>query len=645
MATFPITVAAPPAAAQNIFSGGTTNNPGTFGPFGHGGNAYCILSTTQGGNDPCNVVCYKSSGADYGTWAEQDAANAPDVPANSGGFPRTGYAAVRHSTLPVIYVIYWGTDGFLHMKPFDMSTDTWGVDVGSALGYGASPAFGTENVLSHVPTAAYRGSDNSVWVSIVRSLGPSGATRAYAAKLLINSGTWDPNWTLVGTEDAVSLEFWWPVGMRADSQNRVHMIMQQTCTGFECLIGPGQFGRLWHQCIKTDNSLGAASLVYDSGIPGNDARPNSASYLSIGEDDRMIFTYKLPPFPNQVYIARAAAAEVPAWTVEIPDVLADPSVNRGSGVLSTGGIDYVFYIGPNLSGGNGHGYYYTTSPGIGEPWENPGTHIGDDPATNDIFTGGQITALSFNPIGLLMYLDDAPNFVFGQAFWAFGAAPPPPPTPRERQPLSGGGGTYFPRYLNLTLLSASMARTAVPASLSSWFEPPNSWSLCLMQEFALFKHIDRTLLSCGRKPSCVLNPDERAWVDAPAGSVTFNEQNAIALPAPASGDVVVLSFIVPFGYDGIVTAQFHQYTQAWLEGSGDLVWRVRANGRYLRDMGNMLSSIGSVQHLSPCPGGLWVHSGNRVEYIVSAPNTNGSLPPAGTGFIIASLHGWFFPRK
>lgn len=170
----------------------------------------------------------------------------------------------------------------------------------------------------------------------------------------------------------------------------------------------------------------------------------------------------------------------------------------------------------------------------------------------------------------------------------------------------------------------------------------NIYADCLAWDYTLLRNIDRTMI-CKKRPDCtnVLEPE---WVEAPVGAIQFNKSKPIPLPAPASGDVVVASTRVPFGYDGILTGHFHLFTQLFDEGAGDILWRIRVNGRYLRDMGQMLFSMGDIQHLSPCPGGLWLLSGNLVEYVVSAPNTGGSLPVPGQGQVIAGLSGWFFPR-
>ena len=172
---------------------------------------------------------------------------------------------------------------------------------------------------------------------------------------------------------------------------------------------------------------------------------------------------------------------------------------------------------------------------------------------------------------------------------------------------------------------------------------PNEASLCLSRDYRLFRGIDRTRLSCPKRPDCG-NILEEEWVEAPSGAAQFNKSGPISLPAP-SADTQILTMRVPFGYDGILKGHWHLFSQGFDEGSGDLVWRIRVNGRFLRDMGQMLFTMGSLQHVSPCPGGLWLHSGNLVEYLASAPNTGGSLPVPGQGCVLAGLRGWFYPRK
>lgn len=232
-------------------------------------------------------------------------------------------------------------------------------------------------------------------------------------------------------------------------------------------------------------------------------------------------------------------------------------------------------------------------------------------------------------------------------YWEEASVAPPVVTATITKAV-GGGASYFPRVLNKSLLLAQIARVyATPLGLrdfpplSSFFLFPNDFDLCLSRELALYGTIDRLAMSCARKPECFLQ-SERDWLDSPPGWRTFNPVKAIALPDPAAGDVTVLAFRVPYGYDGVITAQYHGYTAGFTEGSGDIVWRVSADGRYLRGMGDMELTIGNPKQLSPVYGGLQLRSGNLVKYTVSAPNVTGLLPPGGN--VLAGLHGFFYPR-
>lgn len=191
----------------------------------------------------------------------------------------------------------------------------------------------------------------------------------------------------------------------------------------------------------------------------------------------------------------------------------------------------------------------------------------------------------------------------------------------------------------------------------------NFFDSCLGREFLLYKTIDRELLKCGVKPYCFCI-DERDWggnfseheevpMGPPEGALAFNPTGQISLPSPASGDNVVFSFRVPVGYDGVILGQFHGYygvvsnspvPGVFVEGSGDIVWRLSIAGRFGRDCGRMLVSLGSIPKMYPIAGGLQVRSENLIQYVVAAPNTSGALTP-GLGNIVAALHGWMWPRR
>lgn len=149
------------------------------------------------------------------------------------------------------------------------------------------------------------------------------------------------------------------------------------------------------------------------------------------------------------------------------------------------------------------------------------------------------------------------------------------------------------------------------------------------------------------------DPADLAQITPPYSAITFNPRNAIPLPAPAAGEVTLLSFKVPVGYDGIILGQANGFINqgggTFIEGSGDIVWRIPVNDntgaqRYLKDCGAIIFSLGQVNLLHPAPGGMRVYSGNTVSVVTTCPNTSGSLPPPGTGLVFAALHGYFWPR-
>lgn len=189
----------------------------------------------------------------------------------------------------------------------------------------------------------------------------------------------------------------------------------------------------------------------------------------------------------------------------------------------------------------------------------------------------------------------------------------------------------------------------------------NHFDSCLGREYLLYQLINRELLKCGVKPFCFAT-DERDWggnfseheevpMGPPEGAIAFNPTGAITLPSTASGDNVILQFRIPWGYDGVILGQYHGYYSSptspvpaiFVQGSGDITWRLAIASRFSRDCGNMLVSLGSVQNMSPIAGGLQVRSENLIQYIVAVPNVTGALVP-GFGNVVAGIHGWFWPR-
>lgn len=134
--------------------------------------------------------------------------------------------------------------------------------------------------------------------------------------------------------------------------------------------------------------------------------------------------------------------------------------------------------------------------------------------------------------------------------------------------------------------------------------------------------------------------------EMPRHAVRFFPRGQITTPAPAAGDVPVLTFSVPLGYDGVITAHFHAYIAGnqLMAGSGDIVWRLRQQNIYPKHLGAMTLELGSQAHPFPVDGGLRLQSGQSVTYLVNVPNLSGAIF-VGASWILCGLEGWLFPRR
>lgn len=138
------------------------------------------------------------------------------------------------------------------------------------------------------------------------------------------------------------------------------------------------------------------------------------------------------------------------------------------------------------------------------------------------------------------------------------------------------------------------------------------------------------------------------WVEMPPGGLPFDEFGSIATPAANGAENAVLTFQVPYGFDGIILAHANMFTgPGFVEGSGDLVWRIRIGkpslqGRPQRNYGNITTTRGGVEEARTVYGGIQATSDDTVQYSVT--HTVGSpIPPAGTR-IICNLAGFYWPR-
>jgi hypothetical protein len=183
---------------------------------------------------------------------------------------------------------------------------------------------------------------------------------------------------------------------------------------------------------------------------------------------------------------------------------------------------------------------------------------------------------------------------------------------------------------------------------------PNVYDHCLANEFCGWEELigtqglDKICCPVGRKKY-----PTRPWVQMPAEGRQFKPVGISAplstfSPFNSATNIPVLTVPVPIGYDGVITDFVCEITAAgstgFVEGSGTVTWRLSADGRYLRDLGNIKVTMGSLIQPSPVPrGGLRVFSHNLIQFSVSLQTgADAILNPSA--LIICSINGWWYAR-
>lgn len=170
----------------------------------------------------------------------------------------------------------------------------------------------------------------------------------------------------------------------------------------------------------------------------------------------------------------------------------------------------------------------------------------------------------------------------------------------------------------------------------------NYYDQCLADELGDYDYA----FDCGDIPR--LGGCELPWVTMPTQGRRFREINSLPITVATPFDDTlqnVLSFLVPVGYDGIIDTVIANISGAgngFIEGSGTIAWRLAANNRFLRNVGNIQFSLGSLITPIPDPGsGLRIYSGNNITF-GAAFSAAGSGVLSGT--IICAIMGWIYPR-
>jgi hypothetical protein len=271
------------------------------------------------------------------------------------------------------------------------------------------------------------------------------------------------------------------------------------------------------------------------------------------------------------------------------------------------------------------------------------------------------------------------NFVLGTPGAAPGQGGPLPPggTPGAYVPPSGLlPGSVTPNGL---VIPRTVSQTPAPGATQGWMPhvivpdsalPPalrrsqplihkNNWAANrydyrLRYEAMLWQW----MAEHGGLRSCCRIPDLGApiwnkppFTVMPARGEELQEMFALPLASVSGGppfngnDTVLGKFDVPNGYDGVINRFVCSFTGGgFADFSGDIVWRLRVDNRFVKNLGNVTNTYGSFQTAFIIPGNASYRlvSGQTVYLIASIPNGS---PVSAPGVVAAGVFGWTYPRR
>lgn len=129
------------------------------------------------------------------------------------------------------------------------------------------------------------------------------------------------------------------------------------------------------------------------------------------------------------------------------------------------------------------------------------------------------------------------------------------------------------------------------------------------------------------------------WEVRPSDAINFYPKTSVALPA-IGAQATVVTFTVPDGYDGLLEEFSISFTGGgFVNGSGDVVFRLLRNLAPVRNFENMISEYGT-QDTPVDIGRIRIFGGNiyiiQVDHIANA-GLNGN--------VVGALRGYYYPNR
>lgn len=646
--TIPVELLTAPEAYNGALVGGY------LGPFEYGGNLYMVANALQPLSPPpppasplglADETFYIPKSTDRGnTWTVPVITTFVDFTGQDGYQPSSGNVLSRWSVDSFgqyIYIAHWslkpapstGIPARIQVSRYDMASDTWNF---------AITANGVVGLDRSVAPSLRR---FTKWCMVLRAL-PDGNLILFYCPSLNGNG-----WTTMGCQvlDTSALT-WGSLTTIQDDAGANHYPMQATVggfihlfsfsdlrTGFPILpatmyhigINPTTLALGTYQTLTTDvNNVdgnyatgtgacgvvdGVQSVVLPRFQSSQSSPGRSVSSIFIGDDTlNPTWSEEIYPFPDP-----STSTYYADLVLNFDSIYSTVYIDGGAVTILVGTIEQPPFTGVTatrlwsvLRSALGASFTATQLVEILSPGETDpnGQLIIVNPSAEVLSDGIGILFLAYNPEAYF----DTLFYAQIEYFFGIGAAPPPPPAPATPARTGGSKRPIFP--------------------VANWFD------CCLWFEQKRWEGLE---IPRPCPPPMCYDPGDPNLV-FPATGKEFFRQQAIQLPAEGSGNVAVLSFRVPTGYEGIIYGVLHKFTGVgFVPGSGTLVWRLQLQNRFAKNYGNVQIELGDFSTYFPIDHYIRVHSQQVITYYVNRAAGSGGLDPAGR--VITGIRGWFYP--
>lgn len=216
-------------------------------------------------------------------------------------------------------------------------------------------------------------------------------------------------------------------------------------------------------------------------------------------------------------------------------------------------------------------------------------------------------------------------------------------TPADVLSAAGAFGLTLPIVGSTAILSAPApppppSISTVPknarAVLPIW-RCPNAFDWCLIARvcgpWTWFARQPRALSTFPPDVTLTIDASEDADVYTPFTGRQVCKRGSIVRPTAAQGNVAVVEWVTPIGVLTAIWALQCQFTGAgWVEGSGDLAFRLRVNSHWSKSYGNILTSLGDGAKPTYLEHPILIPPHSRVRMMAQVSvDGDGNLDPAG----------------